>query len=140
MTAKTLIALFFVMCSNIVSAQTAASCLFSAMYYEANLESAVGKKAVLQVVHNRARIYNKSVCQIIKQRGQFSWVGHKPFIAMTAERARQLIEIQEHEDVIGKDVLYFYNNSVKPKWARKMTCKRIGRHNFCADKLKEMNK
>ena len=131
---KALIALFCAVCYNNVFAQTSAQCLYSVMYYESNMEPIEGQKAVLEVVFNRAREYDKSVCQVVKQKGQFSWVGHKPFIAMTAQRARKLIDVQEQNDVVGDKVLYFYNTTVKPKWAKKMLCKRIGGHNFCRER------
>lgn len=53
-------------------------CEAIAIYYEANTEPLEGKRAVLDVIRNRASALGKSSCEIVKQKGQFSFV-HKRF-------------------------------------------------------------
>lgn len=103
-------------------------CLYNAIFYEANLESMAGKKAVWQVVVNRAEKKGVSVCSVVRERGQFSWWGKKPYKALDASYYHRVVNTRSP---VGLGVVYFHNIKVKPKWARKMLyVATIGRHRF----------
>jgi len=52
-------------------------CLAMALHYEAGNQGYVGQKAVADVVLNRAKAWKKSVCQVVWQPGQFSFLNGK---------------------------------------------------------------
>jgi len=52
-------------------------CLAMTLHYEAGNQGYVGQKAVADVVLNRAKAWNKSVCQVVWQQGQFSFLNGK---------------------------------------------------------------
>jgi spore germination cell wall hydrolase CwlJ-like protein len=51
-------------------------CMTLAIYMEAQGESLRGKQAVAEVVNNRSIAWNKSTCDVVFQKGQFSWTRH----------------------------------------------------------------
>lgn len=51
-------------------------CMALAIYYEAQGEPLRGKQAVAEVVNNRSVTWNKGTCDVVFQRGQFSWTRH----------------------------------------------------------------
>jgi len=53
------------------------NCLAQTIFYEAGNQPTRGKVAVAFVVLNRAKRNQKTICEIVKQRGQFFWVGNK---------------------------------------------------------------
>lgn len=118
-----------------VAAQTDKQCIASAIYYEANTESAVGQRAVMDVILNRAKLYKKSVCAIIKQPRQFSWYGKKPILPLNRKMKELLAKMDEVGRVlISEKYLYFFRKDLRPKWARKMDCVRLESHLFCRHK------
>lgn len=111
-------------------------CLSQAVYWEARGESDEGKIAVANVVMNRyeKEKYN-SVCEVIKEKGQFGWVGKKKRIVekKSWEKANLIAEsVYNHEikdNVNG--ARWFHEKRVHPSWARKRTIvARIGNHYF----------
>lgn len=54
--------------------KTALLCLALTIYAEARGEPEKGQYAVAEVVMNRANERNLTVCQVINEKGQFSWV------------------------------------------------------------------
>lgn len=57
-----------------VSLTSAIVCLTMVIYHEARSESTLEQELVAHVVMNRVKERNKSVCEIVKQKNQFSWV------------------------------------------------------------------
>ena len=51
-------------------------CLSLAVYHEARGEPIEGQEAVAEVVINRSEARHKSVCAVVYEPSQFSWVGH----------------------------------------------------------------
>lgn len=51
-------------------------CMALAIYMEAQGEPLRGKQAVAEVVNNRSQAWGKSTCEVVFQRGQFSWTRH----------------------------------------------------------------
>lgn len=56
-------------------------CLALTVFHEARGEPVVGQQAVAQVVLNRARIRGMSVCEVVLEKGQFSWHPEKYIVS-----------------------------------------------------------
>lgn len=102
-------------------------CLSSVIHHEAKGELLNGQIAVAQVVVNRVNSgkFPSTVCGVVKQRGQFSWVGKKPMTLAKEKLAREVLE-GKHKNNVPK-ALFFTNLSVKFK--RKVLYL-IGNHRF----------
>lgn len=107
-------------------------CLLSAIVYEAGGESVRGKKAVMQVVKNRAKIRQLTICKVISEHHQFSWYGKKPIKKLTKSFKQLLQELEQMDEVFdGVAIEYFHNTSVKPAWAKKLHyVGRVNKHKF----------
>jgi spore germination cell wall hydrolase CwlJ-like protein len=97
-----------------------AGCKFAAIYYESSGSSLKGQRAVLTVLENRMRIRDMTACEVVAEKGQWSWYGKKPMKEMTGKMREWLSRVESSRKVLGNRVEYFHNGSVKPKWARKM--------------------
>ena len=49
------------------------TCLSEAVYFESRGEGTTGMNAVAYVILNRTRLKHKTICEVIHQRGQFSF-------------------------------------------------------------------
>lgn len=106
-------------------------CLAIAVFKEANTESLRGQRAVLDVIYNRMRLTNKSACDIVKQRGQFSWV--KTYKGNWKATQKQLHRLQKLDSLapVVPTATHFARKEVSNRWTRKF--KRvaiIGNHAF----------
>jgi hypothetical protein len=106
-------------------------CIANAIYYEARAEPLAGRRAVLDVIENRMLATGKSACGIIKERNQFAWVGKKPMMPMTYQLQEMLTDVRNSNKILINEK--FFHSGNKPKWANKMKCRKIARHNFCAE-------
>ncbi|MGY4395020.1 N-acetylmuramoyl-L-alanine amidase [Sphingomonas sp. UYAg733] len=113
------------------------NCMASAIYFEAKSESLTGQLAVAEVILNRTKSgrFPKSVCSVVTQRGQFSFVrgGHIPAIAnnkqfRTAIAVAQ-VAMADHWDSPAANALYFHARRVSPGW-RMSKVASIGNHVF----------
>ena len=118
-----------------------ASCLATAVYFEARGESLDGQLAVAQVVMNRAGSgrYPATWCAVVKQRAQFSFVrsgGRFPAIkAGCAQWAKAQaiarVATKRLASMLSDDVLWYHANYVAPSWGRRLSrVSRIGAHIF----------
>lgn len=115
-------------------------CIAAAVYFEARGEPIEGQLAVAQVVMNRAASnkYPASICGVVKQRAQFSFVrGHRiPRIPRATKAWRKAVAIAhvawEHlVQQIGSDVLWYHADHVSPGWGSRLTrVSQIGSHIF----------
>lgn len=116
-------------------------CMAKNVYFEAAMEPYEGKLAVANVVMNRVANPNfpKTVCGVVYQKDQFSWVGNvneeirnKYMWEESLIVARKALTEPNIHDIISKTkVLYFHAVSVNPDWhLRKVT--QIGNHIFYA--------
>jgi N-acetylmuramoyl-L-alanine amidase len=114
-------------------------CLADNIYHEARGESHIGQIAVAQVTINRARLQKTSICAIVYQKNQFSWVG-KVKEPNRASALWKRIENIAHQALEGKQSLqglkhatHFHTIDVYPLWAdTKRFIMEIGRHRFYA--------
>jgi spore germination cell wall hydrolase CwlJ-like protein len=117
-----------------------ASCLATAVYFEARGESVEGQLAVARVVMNRAASgkYPGTWCDVVKQPAQFSFVRHGEFpMVDTASRAwarAQGVARLAMADVVPSvdhDVLWYHATYVDPSWGHHLSMvQKIGAHLF----------
>lgn len=117
-----------------------ATCLATAVYFESMGEPLEGQLAVAQVVMNRARSgrYPTSLCGVVKQKAQFSFVrgGRFPRIDLKCEAWRKAQAIARiagasMAQVLPADVLWYHADYVAPGWGRRLArVEKIGAHIF----------
>ena len=114
-------------------------CMAKNIYYEAAMEPFEGKLAVAQVTMNRTQSpqFPKTVCGVVYQKGQFSWVDEK-VKGITNKYAweecmivarKALTEHKLHDTIYKTKAMYYHNTSVNPPWKLKYVSK-IGNHLF----------
>ncbi len=126
-----------------VAAQTAAAddrelrCLASGVYFESNGEPLAGQLAVAQTILNRAKSgrFPKSICSVLTQPGQFSFVrggsvpsaegrrGWNTAVAVAKVASRDLW------DAVAPKALFFHARHVSPGW-RMARVAAVGNHVF----------
>ena len=112
-------------------------CLAVGIYYEAKSEPLAGQLAVAEVILNRTSSgrFPKSVCSVLAQRGQFSFVrgGNIPTPPANAQWRKALAVAQVAEkdlwDSPAEKALYFHASHVRPSWNRARVAS-IGNHVF----------
>jgi hypothetical protein len=105
-------------------------CLVSVVWHEARGEPVKGKRAVLDVVLNRAKMYDLTYCEVVAKKQQFPWFKKKGLVPLTPETLRHYNEALEYGPVLeNKGFIYF--NGVRPHG---VGCQRIGKHTFCKEK------
>lgn len=115
-------------------------CLANAVYFEARGEGLEGQLAVAAVVLNRAASdkYPPSICGVVKQPAQFSFVrrGRFPRADKASEAWRRAVAIahiarNKLAGELASNVLWYHANYVSPSWGRRLTrVVRIGAHIF----------
>lgn len=106
-------------------------CKAYTVFREAGGESLRGQRAVLDIVENRMRIRNKTACEIMAERGQFSFYKAGMRIKITMDVLLNFLNVANMQPVLPRNCEYFHNRSVKPPWSKKF--KRvvtIGGHSF----------
>lgn len=112
-------------------------CLASVIWHEARGESLAGQRAVYEVVMHRARMFGKSLCEVVKAPKQFSWYGNptKPILPLTARMRDFLERVKNHPPVLhSHGFRWFFSGQTIPYWAVKMECRVIGGHRFCRER------
>ncbi len=113
-------------------------CLAGAVYFESKGEPLHGQLSVAEVILNRARSgrFPASVCGVVKQRGQFSFVrgGRIPAIARASlawKRAVAIAHIAREKLADGgaPKALFFHARYVSPRW-RLTRVAAVGNHIF----------
>ena len=117
-----------------------ANCLATAVYFESKGEPLEGQLAVAQVVLNRAASgrYPASLCAVVKQHAQFSFVrdGNFPSIDVGCNawrRAQAIARIATKRLVasLPSDVLWYHADYVAPHWRQALVkVEKIGAHIF----------
>ena len=107
------------------------------VYHEARGEPVLGQYAVAHVVMNRVadKRWPDDVCQVVRQRNQFSWT--RRVNPIPAEKAGWRLAVAIATDVIDGRIddtdgsTHYHNTNIAPRWARKLTPTReIGNHVF----------
>lgn len=114
-------------------------CLAGAVYFESKGEPLLGQLAVAEVVINRSRSgkFPASICGVVKQKSQFSFVrgGRIPAVPRTTEAWRKAIAIAHiaQQDLAASnvsDALFFHATRVRPGWHRHTRLASVGNHIF----------
>lgn len=116
------------------------NCLAQNIYFEARGEPIEGKIAVAQVTINRLNHktqFEKTICGVVYAPKQFSWTEqHNKIKDIKRWQESRLLAkqiISGNLKLIKFSALYFHNQSVKPKWAKKhQYLATIGSHSFYA--------
>lgn len=114
-----------------------ADCLARAVYYEARTESLTGQLTVAEVVINRARSgrFASTICGVVRQRGQFSFVRGGIIPTPPSNRhwrtsvAIARIAMQDLADGAAPRALFFHARRVNPGW-RLTRVATVGNHVF----------
>lgn len=112
-------------------------CLAAGIYFEAKGEPLAGQLAVAEVILNRSNSgrYPNSVCSVITQPGQFSFVrrGKIPKAPSNAQWRRALAVAQVAEKNLWEshvsDAMFFHASYVNPRWKRARVGQ-VGNHIF----------
>jgi spore germination cell wall hydrolase CwlJ-like protein len=102
-----------------------ADCLATAVYFEAKGEPMRGQLAVAQVILNRTRSarFPATVCGVVKQRGQFSFVhgGRLPVAPRGSAAWRQAVSVAAKvldgsAERVASNALFFHARGVTAGW------------------------
>ena len=113
-------------------------CLAGAIYFESKGEPLPGQLAVAEVIINRTKSgrYPTSMCGVVKQRGQFSFVraGRLPPIPKQSAHWRKAVAIahialKDLADSPAANALSFHASYVSPRWRMKRIAT-VGNHIF----------
>jgi len=114
-------------------------CLAGAVYFESKGESLQGQLSVAEVVLNRSRSgrFPSTICGVVKQRGQFSFIraGGFPPIARASAAWRKAVAIariamDEMADSPAPRALFFHATYVSPGWRGLTRVATVGNHIF----------
>ena len=113
------------------------ACMAGAIYFEAKGEPLSGQLAVAEVILNRTKSgrFPKSVCSVVTQPGQFSFVrgGRIPSVAQNRQYQTAVavarVALGDMWDSPAADAMYFHARRVSPSWGHK-TVATIGNHIF----------
>lgn len=113
------------------------ACLATGVYYEAKGEPLAGQLAVADVILNRTKSgrFPKSVCSVLAQRGQFSFVrrGKIPTPPNNAQWRKALAVAQVAQKDLwespAENALFFHARYVRPSWNRARVAS-VGNHIF----------
>ena len=115
-------------------------CLAGAVYFEAQGEPIEGQLAVAEVVLNRAASgeYPSSICEVVTQPAQFSFVrdGRFPAIDRGSDAWRKAVAVahiaaENLAGTLSSDVLWYHADYVAPGWGRRLDrVTQIGAHIF----------
>lgn len=114
-------------------------CLAGAVYFESKGEPLQGQLSVAEVILNRTRSgrFPSSICGVVKQRSQFSFVraGRFPPIARTSAAWRKAVGVarvamQDLADGPAPRALFFHATRVSPGWRGLTRVATVGNHVF----------
>jgi len=120
----------------VAALKEADACMGSLIFYEARGEPLEGQRGVLDVTLNRAEASGLSVCDVLRQPGQYQWVKHHDPKVVDTEKLALLHSVPRTRK-LAKSYKWFYSLPSPPKWAHNMTCRLIGHTTFCASKEKK---
>lgn len=119
------------------------ACMAATLYHEARGEPVLGQRAVGAVVLRRAELGRNggTVCGVIAERGQFSYVRGDRSIPPIKERDAWIRSVALARDVLSSPppatlsrADYYHDRRVRPGWSGKMRLvARIGDHVFYED-------
>lgn len=111
-------------------------CLTEAIYYEAGNQSPEGQKAIAFVVFHRSTLFGKSVCDVVYQPKQFSWVAYKNKIKIdpvnwnSCGRIARYMLAYPYAYLDNTGGAISFDNRIHPEWKNLEPTVKIGAHFF----------
>ena len=106
-------------------------CVINAIRYESGNQHLRGQRAVFDVIENRSRKWDKSWCQIIKQKNQFSFYPKRWKKYLDHDDWKLYYDVVvANEAELDEDVLWYHAVYVKPSWKKLQRVKQIQDHIF----------
>lgn len=125
--------------SHLETLDREAECLAASVYFESKGEPLEGQLAVAEVVINRANSggrFPPSICSVVFQKGQFSFVRGKAFppILRAGKQWREAVAIaqiamNQQWDSRASKAMFFHATRVSPRW-NKVRVAQLGNHVF----------
>lgn len=116
---------------------TESQCISLAIFKESHLEPEKGKQAVASVILQRMKNRNKSACQVVFEKHQFSWVRkwkkNEQDTLHHLSMAKNILAQYKRKKYNGLVATHFHSKNMKrkPKWTKKMKMvANIGNHLF----------
>lgn len=116
-------------------------CLALNIYHEARGESKSGQIAIAMVTMNRAEWAPAKICQVVYERGQFSWTKANRVSTPQEPRAWKKAQMIARDVVNGihqditQGATHFHTHRVLPVWSQRLEkTVRIGNHIFYTQK------
>jgi len=108
--------------------KTALICMALNIYHEARDQPLAGQLAVAQVVVNRTlhEDYPSSVCSVVKQKHQFSWlwddISDKPYEKEAWKLSQQIAKsvLAGRTTEIVEGATHYHATSVTPGWSKRL--------------------
>jgi N-acetylmuramoyl-L-alanine amidase len=125
--------------SSALTANAEQECLANAVYFESKGEPLAGQLSVAEVILNRAKSgrFAPSLCGVVKQRGQFSFVrgGRLPAVpraSLAWKKAVAIARIAQADlaDSPASRALFFHATRVRPSWRGLKRVATVGNHIF----------
>jgi hypothetical protein len=116
--------------------KTSLQCLVINAYHEARGEGASGVAAVTEVVLNRSKQRNMSVCDVVYQPHQFSWVKQRPRVTDVETYNKVGIIVGKYlksKSTLTKGATGFNSMNIYPKGDGTKKCVitvKVGNHTF----------
>lgn len=111
-------------------------CLADNIYNEARGEPISGQKAIALVTLNRTKKTKKNVCEIVYQKGQFSWTKRRNLTTIDQSVYNDILQLAKYVynnfpmvNDITNGATHFHSSKIKNPWNFKKTV-RIGDHIF----------
>jgi N-acetylmuramoyl-L-alanine amidase len=127
----------------ILASQIQKACLAENIYHEARAESLDGQLMVAEVTINRVLhpAFPDTVCGVVNQPSQFSWVGKGYTIAEEELWAEIQSLVEELADgtteLLGTEALYFHSAGPRPAWTAGLELLgKVENHVFYTEKTK----
>lgn len=112
-------------------------CMLDNVYHEARGDSVRGMQAVALVTLNRARHQDKSICEVVHARKQFSWTMFRKLRKAKLTDNYDAVHRVASDAVLGKlhdftrGATYYHAKGIKPYWTNALTkVGSIGQHIF----------
>lgn len=99
--------------SALLTSHANTNCVAYALHREASNQSRIVKRAVLDVIENRAKIKRMSMCAVLQQKGQFPYKIKHP----TKQMLHEYYVVHKMNHVLSDKYLFF--NTIPFKFGKK---------------------
>ena len=112
-------------------------CIAAALHNEARGEPIKGIRAVYDSILARMKKRNKTACQIVLEKHQYTGMTRNKIKNVSEEALTDLETIGRMHPVVEGCTHYYANYILPPKWVRDMkSCGKVGKHLYFKEKEK----